>query len=187
MIKFYSFLIGAFLLISVNANAQKTYPAILEFFNGDVKKGLIELPAPDTKKIKYQATPDDKQIKIEAEEVSAITLKSDSSVMRIENLAIEGARYRLLMSKFIEGKVSLYGYGHLGTMYGVITLYVKRASEEKATSYNGFGLKKRMSKYFEDDPETVKYIQETPLLKIDLEGVIHKYNARQHSKAVSGI
>lgn len=177
MLKFYSLLIGAALVFSVNAHAQKTYPAILEFFNGDVKRGLIEMPAPDTKKIKYQASPDDKQVKIKSEEVSTIILKTDSSVMRIENLGIEGTKNQLLMAKLIEGKVNLYGYGHVGQLYGMVSLFVKRDSEEKATIYNNLTYKKRMSKYFADDPETVKYIQETALLKIDLEEVVRMYNA----------
>lgn len=179
MVKFYSLLFSTLLLLTIKANAQ-LHPASLEFFNGEVKQGFIEMPAPASKKIKYSTSPDGSVIKIKVQLVSAINIKKDDALMEIENVPIDGTNHSLLMAKLVEGKVNLYAYEHTGQLAGLVIYYVKRPNEEKATRYNSLKFKKNMSKYFSDDPELVKYIQETSAWTLDKElvDIVHTYNSR---------
>ncbi|MBC5774059.1 hypothetical protein H8S95_08280 [Pontibacter sp. KCTC 32443] len=179
MIKFYSFLFAALLLFTISANAQ-LYPASLEFFNGEIKQGYIEMPTPTSKKIEYSTSPDGPVIKIKTELVSAITVKKGEALIEIDNIQTYGTNYSLLMAKLVKGKVNVYAFERTGQLAGLVIYHVKRANEEKATRFRSLKYKEDMIKYFEDDPVLVKYIQENSAMTVatELLDIVRTYNSR---------
>ena len=171
-------------LFLAGATAQAQYVAsTLYLKNGEVKKGLVDNPKPDAKHIKFKPTQTGAVTEFSAKEVKAITMGSGKEAIKLENITAKGAKNGLLMHKVIEGPVNMYAVHSVGGPVGAVSYYlVKRDHEEEATTYNGLGVRKRMSEYLKDDAEVVKYIQETPLLQIDMFEVIHKYNANKKKK-----
>ena len=153
--------------------------SVIEYKSGTTEEGFVDKFRADDKTIKFTANGTSGAVKIKRDEISAITLPSSDGPVRIENITPSQGK-DLFMRLIIKGPVNMYVVSTVGGPLGQADYYlVKRASEEKATTYNGLGFRKRMSAYFKDDPEIVKYIQETPLLSIDMNEIVLKYNANK--------
>ncbi|GAA4310943.1 hypothetical protein [Nibribacter koreensis] len=178
-----AFLLSLSLLLTVSTVQAQFVASTLHLKNGEVKKGLVDNPKPDAKTVKFKPTETGTVTEYKTDQVARITFTSGKETLKLENIKPKGSKKSLLMQKMIEGPVNLYVVQIAGGQVGAVNYYlVKRDNEEEATTYNGLGFKKRVSAYLQDDPAVVNYIQETPLLDIDMFEVINRYNANKKKK-----
>lgn len=169
------------LLLGAAVQAQY-YPTVVTFKDGTVKKGLADNPKPDAKTIKFKDSDGADVQKLQSADIHTLALTGDNGTFVLEHIAPKSGGDPLFMVLMVEGAVNMYKVSSVGGKMGQIDYYlVKRPMEAKATTFNGLGARKRMSEYLKDDPETVRYLQETPLLKIDMVEVIKIYNRNKKS------